>query len=135
MGCGSQTTDPDLEHMHAVLALSLKTASVICLDHYCCQHKMLLNIEGVNQCLPWFRKIAGKNVLSLQVASALVKVAEGAIRARLHVESCHPCLRLALPEDSVGDRLCTMPAVVVDSCMAMVGPDGIIRVPAEFSES
>ncbi len=54
----------------------------------------------------------------LQVADAVIRVAEGAIQTRLHAESCHPCFKIS----------------VVDSSIAVVGPDGGVRIPAEFED-
>ena len=70
----------------------------------------------------------------LQVADAVIRVAEVAIQTRLHAESCHPCFKVSVVDISSSDRLCSVPGVVVDSSIAAVGPDGGVRIPAEFED-
>ena len=55
-----------------------------------------------------------------------------AIQTRLHAESCHPCLKISVEDSSSSDRLCSVPGVVVDASIAVVGPDSGVRIPAEF---
>ena len=61
-----------------------------------------------------------------------MRVAEGAIRACLHAESCHPSLKISAVDATGAGRLCSVPGLVVDPCVAVVDAHDVIRVPAEF---
>lgn len=54
-----------------------------------------------------------------------------AVQARLHVESCHPCLLLAVASQVKHGEVCITPAVVVDPSMTTEMSGSGVRVLAE----